>query len=618
VRTRSTRVGVALFLVLALGPAAYPLINPKFTPIDLVQQSELMLKIEFGPIKNNHCVCTVKKVLQGKMERKTIALDLSKAMNETEAKRMARHIAASGKEPGVLFVGRYVESDAEHEGESKGFLHVRGRWIDLRGGKGDLWELDKIDKDMERCWAGGTDMLLRAVDYILSDDGADVPCKVRASWSSISKVGTVRGKVTFSGPVDLDGNGKPYLFVTSSDGDRLFHYRGGALKDVTAEKTLRSKSRVSAWIDCSGDGKIDLVSWDGTSFSLHLQDRNGRIVQTRTLAAKAPRESCVGLSVLDVGRNGKPGLLVSTRGAPVLLLPGDLPRKPRKLAEVGLPAKGLGKAAACLVADFDGDSFPDIVQPFEKGSFFYGGKGSGRFAAPVRCGVALGKNGADACTGDFDADGLLDILTTGGDGCEIWQNIGKGKFVPRRRLSGEIAYISKPDGITCQACDINNDGRQDIFIAYKSMGAQIFFSRGFRSTGHAHGLDLADKGLLGPAEKGQQTGCIGDFNADGAQDMVLVLKQGDTYVFWRDTTEASPLAVKVDLSPKGACSGPLTVTGWLKKRCLGAWNVVPGTSAGFIGLLEAGPRTIKWQLPGGKPQRKKLVVEDQAVRFLIK
>ena len=612
------RAAVVLFLVIALGPAVHALINPKFTPVDLVQQSELMLTVEFGPIRSNRCVCTVKKVLQGKMERKTMTLDLSKAMNETEAKRMARYIAASGKEPGVLFVGKYVESDAEGEGERRAFLHVKGRWIDLRRGKGQVWELDKIDKGMENCWAGGTDMLLRAADYILSDDGADVPCKVGVSWSDIARVGNVGGKVTSSGPVDLEGNGKPYLFVTSSEGDRLFHYRGKALKDVTAEKKLQSRSLVSAWIECSGDGKIDLVSWDGSSFSLHLQNRDGTIVRTRTLPAKAPREGCVGLSVLDVGRNGKPGLLVSTRGAPILLTPGNLPMKARKLVEGDLSAKGLGKAAACLVADFDGDSFPDIVQPFEKGSFFYGGKGSGRFAAPVRCGVALGKNGADACTGDFDADGLLDILTAGGDGCEIWQNIGKGKFVPRRRLSGEIEYISKPDGIACQACDINNDGRQDIFIAYKSMGAQIFFSRGFRSTGHAHKLDLSDNGLLEPAEKGQQTGCIGDFNADGAQDMVLVLKQGDTYVFWRDTTEASPLAVKVHLSPKGLCSGPLAVTGWLEKRCLGAWNVVPGTSAGFIGLLEAGPRTIKWQLPGGKPQRKKLVVEDQAVRFLIK
>jgi len=617
-RALGTRTALVALFVIAFGSAVHALINPNFTPVDLVQQSDVILIVEFGPIENNRCTCTVKKVLRGKMAAKTTTLDLSKAMNETEAKRLTRHITTSGKEPGVFLMGKYVEGEGEGEGEKKAFLHVRGKWIDVREEGGDVWKPNKLDTRMESCWAGGTDMLLRAVDYILTDEAAHVPSKVAASWSGIRKVGQVGGAVTFSGPVDLDGNGKPYLFVTSSKGDRLFHYRGGALKDVTAEKKLRSRSRVSAWIDWNGDGKVDLVSWDGSSFSLHLQGRNGAIEQTRTVPAEAPRQGCIGLSVLGVKQNGRPGLLVSTRGAPMLLAPGSLPRKPRKLVETDPPAGNLGRPAACLVADFDGDSFPDVIQPFEKGSLFYRGKGPGRFDAPVRCAVALGKNGADACTGDFDADGTLDLLTTGGEGCEIWQNIGEGKFVPQKRLSGEIAYISKSDGIACQACDVNNDGRQDIFIAYKSMGAQLFFNRGFRSTGHAHGLDLADRGLLEPAEKGQQTGCIADFNADGAQDMVLVLKQGDTYVFWRDTKEASPLAARVDLSPSGSCSGPLTVTGWLDTRCLGAWNVVPGTSTGFVGLMEAGPRTIKWRLPGGKPREKKLVVEDQAVRFLIK
>jgi hypothetical protein len=591
VRTLRTYVAVVVFAVIASGPAAFGLINPRFTPIDLTEQSELIVKVTFGPIKDNRCVCTVQKVLKGKTRQKAITLDLGQAMNENEAQRMARQIAASGKEPGAFFVGE--KALADERGRGRGFVHVKGKWIDLRRGKGQVWEPKRIDTFMEGCWAGGTDMLLRAVDYILSDEDADFPCKARASWGKVVKAGHVPGQVTSAGPVDLDGSGKCYLFVTSSEGDRLFHYRGGALKDVTAAKKLRSKSLVSAWLDCNGDGKIDLVSWDGASLSLHVQARNGAVVRARSPLADAPANGCLGLSALDV--NGKPGLLVSTRGAPILLAPGGPPMKARKLAKGDPPGKSLGKAIACLVADFDGDSFPDIVQPFEKGSLLYVGKGSGRFAAPVRCGIAPGTGKADVRTGDLDADGLLDVLTAAKEGCEIWQNTGGGQFVPRKQLSGEIAYISKSDAVAGQACDINNDGRQDMFIAYESMGAQIFFNRGFRSTGHAHKLDLTDNGLLRPAEKGQQTGCIGDFNADGAQDMVLVLKQGDIHVFWRDTEEASPLSVKVDLSPKAPFSGPLTVTGWLDSRCLGAWNVVPGTSTAFIGLLDVGKRKVKWR-----------------------
>ncbi|KKL57328.1 hypothetical protein LCGC14_2236540, partial [marine sediment metagenome] len=90
------------------------------------------------------------------------------------------------------------------------------------------------------------------------------------------------------------------------------------------------------------------------------------------------------------------------------------------------------------------------------------------------------------------------------------------------------------------------------------------------------------------------------------------------HVFWRDVQEASPLSVKVDLSPGGAFLGPLKVTGWLENRCLGAWNVVPGTSTGFVGMMDAGVRTIKWRLPGGKPREKQFEVQDGPVRFLIR
>ncbi len=614
---RATAAAGAAFVLAAVftGPVVYGLINPEFTPIDLVEDSQLILKVEFGPIKANRCACTVSQVLKGKTKAKALTLDLGKAINENQAGRIAALVAASGKEPGVCFFGQAVKANA---GGRRGFLHVAGTWIDLGGGQGDLWQVGKINKYMEGCWAGGTDMLLRAVSYVMTDRDADFPCEARASWSKVVRVGHVAGEVTSIGPVDLDGNGKPYLFVTSSAGDRLFQYRGGALEDVTVEKRLRSKSLASAWLDANADGRIDLVSWDGASLNLYVQGPDGAIVRARSSPAEAPANGCLALSALDMGAGGKPGLLVSTRGAPILLAPGALPMKARELVKGGLSGEGLGKAAACLVADFDGDSHPDIIQPFERGSLFYSGKGSGCFGIGVVCAIAAGKGKSAICTGDFDADGLLDVLTTSKEGCEIWQNLGRGRFAPRRSSSGEIAYIAKPEGIACEACDINNDGRQDIFIAYESMGAQIFFNRGFRSTGHAHKLDLTDNGLLPDAEKGQQAGCIGDFNADGAQDMALVLKKGNVHLFWRDTAEASPLSIKVDLSPKGSFAGPLTVTGWLGRRCLGAWNVIPGTSTGFVGLMDVGKRNVKWRFPGDRPQEKQFVVEDDPVRFLIR
>jgi hypothetical protein len=45
------------------------------------------------------------------------------------------------------------------------------------------------------------------------------------------------------------------------------------------------------------------------------------------------------------------------------------------------------------------------------------------------------------------------------------------------------------------------------------------------------------------------------------------------------------------------------------KRCLGAWNVLPGVSQAGFGRTEAGTMMLKWRLPGGKEPSKEVVLE---------
>jgi hypothetical protein len=75
--------------------------------------------------------------------------------------------------------------------------------------------------------------------------------------------------------------------------------------------------------------------------------------------------------------------------------------------------------------------------------------------------------------------------------------------------------------------------------------------------------------------------------------------------------------VRAVLSSKGPYIGPLTVTGWREKCCLGAWNVLAGTSEAFVGQKEAGPVILKWQTPAGKPQQKQVIVETGPVRVVL-
>ena len=109
------------------------------------------------------------------------------------------------------------------------------------------------------------------------------------------------------------------------------------------------------------------------------------------------------------------------------------------LGKLEINAKEYGTPKKCLVADFDGDYIPDVIQLFEKAGVFYKGSNPGRFNPPVACQIAMGPGLSDAYVGDYDADGLLDVLALAEDRNRVWHNVGKASFVEMLGVSGEIA-----------------------------------------------------------------------------------------------------------------------------------------------------------------------------------
>ncbi|MCX7805317.1 MAG: VCBS repeat-containing protein, partial [Planctomycetota bacterium] len=217
-----------------------------------------------------------------------------------------------------------------------------------------------------------------------------------------------------------------------------------------------------------------------------------------------------------------------------------------------------------------------------------------------------------------DADGRLDVLTMAEDSPRVWQNAGGGKFTNEFFICGEFSYISKPGCIMGNACDINSDGRQDIFLAYSEMGAQVFFNRGFRSFGHAHQpIDIAEAQIIPDALNGQQGGVLADLNGDGWQDMALVLPDGRVFVLQQASGEGAALVVRVVLAPGGSFAGPVTVSARNDRMPLGAWAVAPGVSEAFFGRTTPGEVTIRWRMPGGREQEKKFELEDKPIRFVL-
>ena len=148
---------------------------------------------------------------------------------------------------------------------------------------------------------------------------------------------------------------------------------------------------------------------------------------------------------------------------------------------------------------------------------------------------------------------------------------------------------------------------------------QLYFNRGFRSFGEAYEVNLshgANNDRLPQAGDGQQTGCLGDFNGDGALDMFLVLSNGECWLFPRKIEDDVALTVVAGVKP-GGHAGPVTVMGWRDERPLGAYAVRPGEPGAFFGMTEPGPITIRWRLPGGEWQEDEMIAEDGPVRVML-
>jgi hypothetical protein len=634
------RTMLAVAAIGLIAASAWALINPRFTPVHLVKQSELIVVFDVPEkIEGGQITLPVKDVLKGDALEKPPGVDLTTASPPEQGEAIRGLLAASAGKQAILFTGEYVEEAEFGEGgfdpggygpgpdaggkqlDAQAFLHVSGRWIALHSDKPGHYQVLKIDDYMEATWAGGTDMLDRAVRYVVSNDDATVPSVEGVRWGSEVKVGQVEGKVSAALPVRLGKDRFPLLFVASDQGDRLFRCdrENIEFEDCTAAHGLTSKSLAAAWGDLNDDGRLDLASWDGQTLTAHLQAGDGTFRPNGLLPAGALKDGCLGLSVVDGGQSARVALVISTPGAPqLLLIKEDRSSQLKTLSQGEGPGADPGPAGACLVADFDGDLLPDLIQPFAQASLFYKGDSEAVFSEAKPCPVRLGKGRSAAFLGDYDADGMLDVMSVSEEEPRLWHNLGEGQFIDTRGVSGEFAYISERGGVGGMSGDVNNDGRQDVMVLYGEREPLVFFNRGFNSFGHAHQLDLKERGRLSIAASGQQAGCLAEFSGYGATDMVLVLDGGEIWAMTRDEEYNDGLYVGVSLDEACPFAGPLTVTAEADGRSLGAWNVSPGNSTAMFARVDAGPCLVKWQLPGGEPQQKEFILDAGPVWFTIK
>ena len=597
------RAAAGLLALLAAPALAY--INPKFTPVHVVRQSEAILLVAAkATARPAEWTLATVEALKGKSGGASV-LDLA-AAKESQAEQVAKLLAHNGKAPLLLFAaGRGARRQA--------FLHVAGHWLSLKASGTARWQVQGIAASMSGVYAGGTDTLARMTRYLLADPDGSVPTSVGTRWMGRSRLAKAEG-VTGMATVELKSRGRLHLFVAAASGDRLFRPKpdDDAMEEVTAAAKLDTSSRQFAWADLDRDGLADLVTWDGTSLAVR------RLAGDGTLAAASPKRAialggqCLGLDAIGVSRDGAPAILVSAAGLPCLIRP-DLTKAELPSGEAVRRAGR--RPSRCIVADLDNDGFADVLQPRERGGLLWRGCPDG-FARPEASAVRS-SGGARVALGDFNADGLLDIFLSNGEHNQLWENDGKAGFRAVIDQAGSLSYKT-PAGVSwCAAMDLNHDGRPDLALGYADTGFVYHFNRGYRCLGEEGGLRLIGPAFTdGPPRTGVVACAAGDFNGDDGQDLAVAFVGGELYAYYNDLCDMPTVGLRLS---KGR-TGPVTVSVWQGDKrpfCTGAAVVSGHTPPACVSLRRPGRCTLKYRLPGQPVRSRDLTVGERRLEAVL-
>ncbi len=326
---------------------------------------------------------------------------------------------------------------------------------------------------------------------------------------------------------DYDNDGHDDLFVSYYGQPILYRNHGnGTFTDVTAKAGLtQSKTRWNsgcAFLDYDKDGHLDLFVANYIDFDIKtapLPDAAGCSYKGIPVACGPP------------GLEGGKNILYHNNGDGTFT---DVSEKAAMWDTVG--TYGL----SVVVSDLDNDGWPDIyVANDSTAATYYQNQKDGTFKdVAIEAGVAYSPDGKPqagmgVAVGDFNRDGLLDIVKTNfaGDTDSLYENLGDGSFEDHTYLSG-IGINTRYLGWGVAFVDVDNDGWLDIFVSNGHVYPEVDGSHLdapyaehkylYRNLRNGQFEDVTSKAGTGITDAVPARGCaIGDYNNNGHMDIVV-------------------------------------------------------------------------------------------------
>jgi hypothetical protein len=319
---------------------------------------------------------------------------------------------------------------------------------------------------------------------------------------------------------DYDNDGDADLFVTNYGPNTLYRNNGdGTFSDVTQAAGVGGDqwSVGCAFFDYDRDGWLDLFVGN------YLQFDPGYRYYYAGNAFPGP-----------LSYQGQADILYRNRGD------GTFEDVTRAAGVFDIQGRAMGVAAG----DIDDDGWMDIyIANDAMANTLYRNRGDGTFDnIALDSGTAFGQNGEATSAmgpefGDYNRDGLIDLLVPDmGYGC-LYRNTGKGFFEEMSAQSGLAAACGQYTSWSGNFFDFDLDGRIDIFLAN---GDSRFLEaeedllllnvdgKRFRDISQSVGAAFQRKAI----GRGAATA---DIDADGDLDLVVANLNGPPHLLRNDT-----------------------------------------------------------------------------------
>jgi enediyne biosynthesis protein E4 len=425
---------------------------------------------------------------------------------------------------------------------------------------------------------------------------------------------------------DYDRDGFPDIYVTQYGRSILFHNNGdGTFSDVTEKAGVAAPGWASSavWFDYDNDGLLDLFVCQFVDFSKEKNKPCG-------IHEDGQRHYCIPQIYQPM-----PNWLFRNNGDGTFT----------DVSKTSGISSHLGKGWGVVASDINNDGWIDLfVTNDTLPNFLFVNDGKGKFAETgTEAGVAYSANGkprsgmgVDAA--DFNEDGWQDLFVANLDREDfaIYRNNRDGTFDDLAVPTGIAKATRSMSGWGLKFFDYDNDGNLDLFLANGNPDDLITSLHGessyqeplmlFHGNGKSFENVSAQSGTLFATPMSSRGLAIGDFNNDGAVDVLISVNNGAPLLLHNNAGKHNHwLGIHLlgkKSNPDGVGAKVSYQAGDLKRSRVkvGGGSYLSSHDPRIV--LGLGKRDkidwveVKWPLPGGDTQRFKDLPVDRYITLV--